>query len=142
MKPGFRIRFVAAAIVSIAGPGFHARAQTLQVYFGNLHAHTSYSDGSGTPAMAYDHARIAGLDFMAITEHNHAQAESGAGNRRDGLLIATTPALYAATRRGIARRWWTPRRTRPSRASLSRYMGRSSARSAAGITRTCSRSGA
>ncbi|MCW5769304.1 MAG: CehA/McbA family metallohydrolase [Phycisphaeraceae bacterium] len=72
-------------------------AQPLNVYFGNLHAHTSYSDGSGTPAMAFDHARLRGLDFMAITEHNHAQAERNAGNRRDGLLIATDHALYRGT---------------------------------------------
>jgi hypothetical protein len=67
----------------------------LKVYFGNLHSHTSYSDGSGTPANAYQHARDIGhLDFMAITEHNHAAAESGAGDRRDGILIATSPELY------------------------------------------------
>ena len=47
------------------------------VYFGNLHSHTSYSDGSGVPQDAYAHARdVAGLDFLAITEHNHARAPS------------------------------------------------------------------
>lgn len=46
-----------------------------RVYFGNLHSHTSYSDGSGTPENAYRHARdVAGLDFLAITEHNHEWA--------------------------------------------------------------------
>lgn len=55
------------------------------VFFGSLHSHTSLSDGSGTPAEAYAHARdVAGLDFLAITEHNHAQAGDIAGN----------PALY------------------------------------------------
>jgi len=66
-----------------------------QVFFGNLHSHTSYSDGSGTPAQAYVHARdVALLDFLAITEHNHSRAD-GTGDRRDGLLIATNPTLYA-----------------------------------------------
>ena len=47
----------------------------LNVYFGNLHAHTSYSDGVEEPSDAYRHARDAGgLDFMAITEHNHSSA--------------------------------------------------------------------
>lgn len=65
------------------------------VYFGNLHSHTSYSDGSGRPRQAYRYARFtAGLDFLAITEHNHKGAENSAGDRRDGLLIATDPSLY------------------------------------------------
>lgn len=45
-----------------------------KVFFGVLHSHTSYSDGSGKPDEAYDHARGAGLDFLALTEHNHAEA--------------------------------------------------------------------
>lgn len=67
------------------------------VYFGNLHSHTSYSDGSGTPAQAYEHARnIAHVDFLAITEHNHALAEQGASpDRQDGILIAKDHQLYA-----------------------------------------------
>jgi len=48
-----------------------ARWAADKVFFGNLHSHTSYSDGSGTPSEAYAHARdVAKLDFMAITEHN------------------------------------------------------------------------
>lgn len=43
-----------------------------RVFFGNLHAHTAYSDGKGTPDDAYLHARdVAKLDFLALTEHNH-----------------------------------------------------------------------
>ena len=39
----------------------------LNVYFGNLHSHTAYSDGTGTPREAYDHARTQGrIDFLAI----------------------------------------------------------------------------
>lgn len=68
-------------------------AQTADVRFGNLHSHTSYSDGSGTPADAFRMACQAGLDFFAITEHNHA-AGDGKGDRRDGKMIATQPALY------------------------------------------------
>ena len=69
------------------------------VYFGNLHSHTSYSDGSGTPAQAYEHARnIAHVDFLAITEHNHALAEQGASpDRQDGILIAKDHQLYSGT---------------------------------------------
>ena len=57
-------------------------AQTpVSVFFGNLHSHTALSDGSGTPSEAYTRARdVAGLDFLAITEHNHAQAGDIANN--------------------------------------------------------------
>ncbi len=45
------------------------------IYFGNLHAHTAVSDGTGTPAEAFAYARdVAKLDFMALTEHNHLLA--------------------------------------------------------------------
>lgn len=65
-----------------------------KVFFGNLHSHTSYSDGSGTPAQAFAGARSAGLDFMAVTEHNHRKAEQGNGGPDDGRLIGKDHALY------------------------------------------------
>lgn len=43
----------------------------VRAWLGNLHAHTALSDGTGTPAEAYATARAAGLDFFALTEHNH-----------------------------------------------------------------------
>jgi hypothetical protein len=73
-----------------------ALAAAQSVYFGNLHSHTSYSDGSGTPAEAFAMARAAGLNFFAVTEHNHHQAD-GKGARKDGKLIAAQPRLYAGT---------------------------------------------
>ena len=55
-----------------------AAPQQPQVFFGNLHSHTSYSDGSGTPEEAYAHARdVAHLDFLAITEHNTQPPRAG-----------------------------------------------------------------
>lgn len=40
------------------------------VYYGNLHSHTSNSDGTGTPYEAYTFARdSAHLDFLAVTDH-------------------------------------------------------------------------
>lgn len=38
-------------------------------YWGDLHAHTTYSDGSGPPNYALAAARAAGLHFFAITDH-------------------------------------------------------------------------
>jgi hypothetical protein len=46
-------------------------------FFGNLHSHTGYSDGVQTPANAYTYARTQAqtpLDFLSVTEHNHASA--------------------------------------------------------------------
>ena len=73
-----------------------AADQTLKVYFGNLHSHTSYSDGSGKPTDAYKYARTR-VDFLAITEHNHKGAEKSLPNghpRKDGIMIAKDHSLY------------------------------------------------
>jgi hypothetical protein len=85
------ITLICSVIVQIAASSYGADL----VFFGNLHSHTSYSDGSGTPKQAYTYARDkAKLDFLAVTEHNHKLAESSAGDRKDGKLIATNPSLY------------------------------------------------
>lgn len=44
---------------------------TYNLYFGDLHAHTSYSDGVGAPADAYSSAITGGADFMATTDHHY-----------------------------------------------------------------------
>ncbi len=42
-----------------------------QVYHGYFHAHTSFSDGSGTPDEAYTMVRDqANMDFFAVTDHS------------------------------------------------------------------------
>ncbi|MBD3314535.1 MAG: hypothetical protein GF344_02000 [Chitinivibrionales bacterium] len=49
----------------------------LNYYFGNLHSHTGYSDGIGTPDEAFDWARyMAGYDFYAITDHGELLTSS------------------------------------------------------------------
>jgi uncharacterized repeat protein (TIGR01451 family) len=42
------------------------------VYLGDLHNHTSISDGSGTPAQALAAGEAVGFDFMAISDHSYA----------------------------------------------------------------------
>ena len=44
-----------------------AQGAEVQVFFGNLHSHTSFSDGSGKPDDAFKAARKAGLHFLAVT---------------------------------------------------------------------------
>src|ERR1051326_7621295 len=69
-------------------------AQNMRVFFGNLHSHTAYSDGTGTPGEAYDYARTNGkLDFLCISEHNHKSAE-GTGDDPLKLHIALDHSLY------------------------------------------------
>lgn len=68
-------------VIAMVGPSFclgvtpAAGTETVDIqynlYFGDLHSHTSYSDGEGTPDQAYEAARSAGADFMAITDHHY-----------------------------------------------------------------------
>ncbi len=44
--------------------------QRAQVYRGQLHAHTTNSDGTQSPAAVMTAYRAAGYDFVAITDHN------------------------------------------------------------------------
>ncbi|MGW4383948.1 CehA/McbA family metallohydrolase [Kitasatospora sp. NPDC004531] len=57
-------------------------------YRGDCHVHSVHSDGELTPAELAARARAAGLDFLAVTEHNRA-APPGAwdGLGSDDLLI-------------------------------------------------------
>jgi len=84
-----RVFLLLALISSTAAAG-------QSVFHGSLHAHTSYSDGSGTPDDAFTMGRVNGMDFMAITEHNHRAAD-GKGPRHDNLLIGKQPQLYSGT---------------------------------------------
>ena len=58
---GILLALVAAA--ASAGPPY-------QLYYGDLHGHTAYTDGTGTPWDAYAAARAAGADFFAVTDHD------------------------------------------------------------------------
>lgn len=42
------------------------------IYFGQLHSHSTLSDGEVAPAELYAAAKAAGLDFFAVTDHSHA----------------------------------------------------------------------
>jgi hypothetical protein len=77
-----------------------------KVFYGLLHAHTLISDGSGVPEEAYAMAKANGLQFFAVTPHNHADAEDGAKERKDGVLIALNHALYNGTTNVTVTRHW------------------------------------
>jgi hypothetical protein len=45
-------------------------ANSPRIYWGDVHCHSDYSDGSGSPAETYLYGRyISRLDFMALTDH-------------------------------------------------------------------------
>jgi hypothetical protein len=47
------------------------------VFFGDIHAHTSVSDGLDSPDDLYHHARYTALsDFSSVTDHNHRENAS------------------------------------------------------------------
>lgn len=49
----------------------------MNFYYGNLHAHTKYSDGRGTPAEGYAFGRdMAQMDFYSITDHAELLSDS------------------------------------------------------------------
>jgi len=63
----------------------------VKTYFGNLHAHSSYSDGNQdnsnfTPANNYAFAKNSMcMDFLGISEHNHSDAGMNISNWQPGL---------------------------------------------------------
>ena len=66
---------IVALVMAVGAPSAQAAEPMptgeYQLYFGDLHAHTSYSDGARgtTPADAFAAAEVAGADFMATTDH-------------------------------------------------------------------------
>lgn len=66
----------------------------LNFYYGNLHSHSSYSDGnkddlSKTPVDDYAFAKNSRkMDFLGIAEHNHTQAGMRLANWAPGMLAA------------------------------------------------------
>lgn len=70
-------------------------------YAGDLHLHTEHSDGSERPEAVLDLARDAGLDFVAITDHNnttHALAVPPDASRKPLHIVGeeiTTPGGHA-----------------------------------------------
>jgi hypothetical protein len=95
MKKSFYVFSI--LLISIAITPNSVSGQSFNYYFGNLHAHTAYSDGnkdsvasrSKTPADCYKYAKQAQhFDFLGISEHNHSQAKMHLANYAKGLQQA------------------------------------------------------
>ncbi|QNH62069.1 CehA/McbA family metallohydrolase [Hymenobacter sediminicola] len=94
-----------ALLLALCGWATLARAQTptaYNFYYGNLHAHSSYSDGNqdeartgyATPYQNYGFADASlHLDFLGISEHNHSQAGMQLPNYARGLRQADSATV-------------------------------------------------
>ena len=100
-----QINFAATGLnlnnVSLSGNS-NTGTGTFNHYFGNLHAHSSYSDGNADnttriPADDYAYAKTAlCMDFLGISEHNHATAGMSISNWQPGrsqAAAATTSSF-------------------------------------------------
>jgi predicted metal-dependent phosphoesterase TrpH len=67
-------------------------------YHGDLHSHTSYSDGVGTPGDAYQMARANGLDFFALTDHSSLMDATKWSDTLDQAMAATQDGKFVALR--------------------------------------------
>ncbi len=70
----------------------------LQAYHGDIHNHSSYSDGSLTPTDAFAHGKAAGFDFMAITDHSYAIDDGEWASTLQEVNAATIPGVFVAIR--------------------------------------------
>ncbi|MGQ9810663.1 MAG: hypothetical protein ACUVQ7_04890 [bacterium] len=71
--------------------------QAYNVYYGNLHAHCSYSDGIGTPQEAFSYARdSANIHVQALTDHTHMLTTSEYSTLRTVASAYTAPGVFVA----------------------------------------------
>jgi hypothetical protein len=68
----------------------------LRAYYGQLHAHTSLSDGVLLPRDAYAMARRWGLDFFAVTDHLEQLGARGWEQERAEADAATEDGAFVA----------------------------------------------
>ena len=68
----------------------------LRVYYGQLHAHTGFSDGEMEPADAFRMARQWGLDFFAVTDHLEQLTEDTWRRSRAAADAAEAPGSFVA----------------------------------------------
>lgn len=81
-----------------APPPAAALPDGMYAYWGDLHAHTTYSDGSGPPYYALAVARAAGLHFQALTDHDWWLTPLEWAKILTQTVNATVPGQFVALR--------------------------------------------
>ena len=72
-----------------------AGAPAYHVFFGDLHDHTHFSDGHGTPEQAWAQAAAGGADFMAVTDHREGLRAAEWIRTQSAADSATTATFVA-----------------------------------------------
>src|SRR5262245_50410820 len=88
------------------------RAYHLQLFYGDLHNHTGYSDGAGRPEDALRQMRARGLHFAAITDHGELLDQPTAIRDADKWAAAARQVAAATSDDFVAIRgfeWTSPR---------------------------------
>jgi hypothetical protein len=81
-----------------------ASAPAYNLYYGNLHSHTSYSDGASVPRHAFAYARdTARIDILAVTDHGELLSTDEWNDIKAQADSATVPDSFV----GLAGFEWT-----------------------------------
>jgi hypothetical protein len=81
-----------------------ASAPAYDLYYGNLHSHTSYSTGVSVPRHAFAYARdTAHIDVLAVTDHSVMLSDGEWSDTKAQADSATIPDLFV----GLAGFEWT-----------------------------------
>jgi uncharacterized protein YdeI (BOF family) len=67
-------------------------------YFGCIHSHSTYSDGSGPPRYAYAVGRANGLHFLALTDHDYYLNDAWWADTLAQAEAATVDGAFVALR--------------------------------------------
>lgn len=90
------------ALAILLCTGHPARAQ-YRVFWGDVHGHTGLSDGKGTPADYFRHARdSAKLDFAIVSDHDFGHAPPWRMPTNDWRLTQTTADEFTDSGRFVA----------------------------------------
>lgn len=85
---------------AVATFDFTERTGSYSLYFGQLHSHTTNSDGIGSLDDAYSHARgVSNLDFLAVTDHSNSFDNGTTSSITDGSASTKWAAGHAAADR-------------------------------------------
>lgn len=87
-----------SGISPLAAAGISSSRGSMNIYFGDLHSHSGYSDGQGTPADAFATARANGLDFFALTDHAFMLTAVEWQDMRNQAVAATIDGVFVGLR--------------------------------------------